>query len=142
MCVVRRRMSPTNSLDPSAAELVARLARLTGVVHNDGHWLNVAYWLSPATRVRQVEAFDLERASWYGLGGAHPPNEFLEAYNRACAVRNEEAKRELLGTVDRAGLRATRCYFMHFASPQRVFGTAFDGRMFEQSPVGRWPPGK
>jgi hypothetical protein len=142
VCVVRRWMSPTDPFDPSAADLVALLARRTGVVHNDGHWLNVACWLSPATQERQFEVFDLERASWYGLGGAHPPAEFLKAYNRACAVRSDKEKRELMGMVDRAGLRETRLYFMRFAHPHRVFGTAFDGLMFERSPVGRWPPGK
>jgi hypothetical protein len=142
VCVVRRKMSPAVAMDLSAAACVERLARLTGVVHNDGHWRNVAWWLVPATGERQFEAFDLERASWYGCNGAYPPLAFLEGYDQACSgpAADEQTKHALQEQAAQAGLHATRRHFMQLASPGRIFQTAFDGRVFEQSPTGCWPP--
>jgi hypothetical protein len=84
----------------------------------------------------------LERASWYGCAGEHPPIEFLRAFAKAVEDKDSVTQNRLLEQFGRSGLDATRQFFKDRVRGADMFTTAFDWRLFMKSPRGAWVNGK
>ena len=110
-------------------------------VQNDPHRGNVGCWIPAPDACPLVELFDMERASWYGCAGEHPPIEFLRAYAQAVEAVDRCEQKVRLEAFQLSGMDATRIFFKDRVRDADMFRTAFDWRLFVKSPRGRWASG-